>query len=220
MDVIETIDYKGCKINIYQDENPLDPRENDNLGKMLCFHKRYSLGDKTDLKSEQFSSWREIKEYLIKTEKAVVVLPLFLLDHSGITMRVARDFSDCDPGSWDSGQVGFIYATKDDILKEYSCKKITVTIKKKVIKLLYAEIETYDDYLTGNVYGYVTEDEDEKQIESCFGYFGDYRKNGIIDDARFVIDKYVEEETKKKEKKLKSLIKNKVNLERRVGILK
>ena len=34
---------------IMDDSDPMNPREeNDNLGKMVCFHRRYSLGDKHD----------------------------------------------------------------------------------------------------------------------------------------------------------------------------
>ena len=43
---------------------------------------------------------------------------LYLYDHSGITMSTG---SFCD--SWDSGQVGFIYVTKEDIEKEYGAFK-------------------------------------------------------------------------------------------------
>ena len=30
---------------IQQDDSPSNPREDDNFGKMICFHRRYNLGD-------------------------------------------------------------------------------------------------------------------------------------------------------------------------------
>ena len=37
--------YKGCTIEIEQDPDPMNPRtEYDNLGTMICCHKRYNLG--------------------------------------------------------------------------------------------------------------------------------------------------------------------------------
>lgn len=30
---------------IQPDDDPLNPREDDNFGKMVCFHRRYHLGD-------------------------------------------------------------------------------------------------------------------------------------------------------------------------------
>ena len=30
---------------VQQDDSPFNPREDDNFGKMVCFHRQYSLGD-------------------------------------------------------------------------------------------------------------------------------------------------------------------------------
>lgn len=38
-------DYKGYTIKIYHDEDAESPRDWDNLGEMVCFHRRYNLGD-------------------------------------------------------------------------------------------------------------------------------------------------------------------------------
>lgn len=37
---------------------------------------------------------------------------------------------------------------------------------------MVAEVETYDQYLTGDVYGYVIESEDGTVDDSCWGFFG------------------------------------------------
>ena len=49
---IETIEYKGYEIELWQDyDYPFDPRiDCDNLGTMTCFHRNYSLGDNHDFK--------------------------------------------------------------------------------------------------------------------------------------------------------------------------
>jgi hypothetical protein len=74
---------------------------------------------------------------------------------------------------WDSGRVGFIYATRKDILDNWGGKKLTKDLRQKAHDLLVAEVQDYDDYLTGNVYGYVLEDEDGEELWSCWGYAGD-----------------------------------------------
>ena len=128
MEIIKTIK-KGNKIaKIYIDEYADSPREWDNLGKMICFHKRYNLGDKHTESSKDFDSFEELRDYLIKEKNAIVILPLFLFDHSGITISTSA-FNN----RWDFGQVGFIYATKEDVLREYNVKKIT---KKAIINFL------------------------------------------------------------------------------------
>jgi hypothetical protein len=49
-DPIETIGFEhGVVAKIYVDDDPENPREHyDHLGKMVCFHRRYDLGDKHD----------------------------------------------------------------------------------------------------------------------------------------------------------------------------
>lgn len=100
-------------------------------------------------------------------KEKILILPLYLYDHSGITMNTTG-FS-CP---WDSGQVGWIYVTNEEIIKEYGSLDI-----EKARKFLVSEVETYDQYLTGDVYGYqlIEKDEDGDEldvIESCWGFYG------------------------------------------------
>ena len=135
------------RLRIEQDEDPIDPREGDNLGIMVAFHKRYNLGDKTDLTSDQFNGWDEVENYLIKHEKAKVILPLYLMDHSGLTIRTEPFYGDY--ARWDSGQIGFIYTTDEKIKEFYGDKKPS---EKEIEGALEDEVRTYNDYLEGNIY--------------------------------------------------------------------
>lgn len=181
MDAIETIQLTdGSTAKIYQDECTInDPRGWDNLGTMICFHKHYSLGDKHNLKTDSFDGWDAIRQYLIDEEQAEIILPLYLYDHSGITMAT-HPFS-CH---WDSGQVGFIFVTE----KKRKAEGLT---KKQAEQQLQAEVKTYNQYLTGDVYSYkVTKEEycshcgvtTFKTLDSCGGYYGhDFKENGLYD---------------------------------------
>ena len=179
MEPIESIPLKhGNKLKIYQDPDPSDPRKDvDNFGTMVCFHRRYYLGDKTDLKSDQFSSWSDLKNHLVQKKNAGVIIPIFMIDHSGISIRAGRDFSDRDPGCWDSGQIGFIYVSKEDIRKEYSVKRLNKSVIEKARNFLMIEVQVYNDYLNGNVYGYEYENAAGEVIDSCWGFIGDFREN-------------------------------------------
>ena len=171
-EAIQEEKYKGYTIKIYPEMEPENPREEwDNLGTMICFHPRYSLGDKTDLKASNFQSLKEVEDYLINEKGAVIILPLVLLDHSGLWMRVGNSY-DCDPGGWDTSRVGFIYASKDKILKEYSAKTLNKALLKKAEETLKMEIKTYSQYLEGNVVGYQIEDYKGKNVAGCYGYYG------------------------------------------------
>lgn len=167
------------KIRIERDEDPLDPRkEFDYLGCMVCMHKRYSLGDKHEFRTADFDSWSELEEHLCKNLGAVVVLPLYLFDHSGITMSTdSSRFRACDPAGWDWGQVGFIYATREAVLANFMKKRLTKSLLEQTASVLTNEVEVYDQYLQGDVWGYIIEDDQGNVVDSLWGMFGyDYAK--------------------------------------------
>ena len=172
------IENERYKLEIFDDLDPTNPREFDNLGIMVCFHSRYILGDETNLKSSDFSSWEELESYLYKIEKALIVTPIFMYDHSGLSVNTTG-FS-CP---WDSGQIGFIYASKERIRKEYSCKRISKKIREQVREILCSEVDLYNDYLSGNVYSFtLTDKEKDEELDSSSGFYGtDCIENGIFD---------------------------------------
>jgi len=120
--MFEEIQYRACTIELHQDENPESPREWDNFGTMVCFHRRYVLGDKHNFSVE------EIKE--IVQRKDVLALPLFLYDHSGLTMNTTG-FS-CP---WDSGQVGYIFVEYSKIKGEFSKKRVSKSLVEKARRI-------------------------------------------------------------------------------------
>lgn len=162
--------YKGFSIEITQDEYADSPRQWDNLGIMACFHNRYNLGDKVDFKSADFDSWAEMRKH-IESEGAAAILTLRLYDHSGITLYVAGEGGYMQHESWDSGQVGFIYATRAQICKEYGVKRVSKKLLEKVYGILRSEVKTYDQYLRGDVHSFSI-DKDGEKVGSCSGYFG------------------------------------------------
>jgi hypothetical protein len=180
----ETYNFKNKRLEIHYDESADTPREWDNLAKMICFHNKYNLGDKHDYNSNDYNGWDEMKKAIIAKEDVAIIKPLYLYDHSGIT--IATTPFSC---RWDSGQVGFVIVTKEAIRKEYSVKRVTKKVIEKATKVLDGEVSTYDDYLVGNVFGFILFEDDE-ETDTCFGFFGsDIKTNGIldyVDDAEFV----------------------------------
>lgn len=163
---------RKLKVRIEQDQDAMSPREWDNVGIMVCFHNRYNLGDKTDLKSSMFEGWEELAKHLQEEEEATHILPLYLYDHSGITMSTGS-FS-CP---WDSGQVGFIYTTAKRVAE-------MGVAEENVEEQLKAEVATYDQYIRGDVWGYILEDENGEHIDSCWGFFGQEDAGQQAEEAR------------------------------------
>ena len=183
VDKIESISYSGCNINVGYDTDAESPRTWDNLGKMICFHGKYNLGDMHDLHSEDFEDWDDMQRYLRMTYKPAVLHPLYLYDHSGITISTAP--FGC---RWDSGQVGFVFATRADILAAYGARRLSKRITKNADKCILAEVNVYDAYLTGEVYRYEVTSLSGREIDQCSGYYGDSGKNGIVVDAKAAVD--------------------------------
>ena len=112
-DYVEKFDVNDKVVYIVPDPDPFSPLENDNLGTMVCFHRRYELGHPHNYRSEDYGGWNEVREAIIKDHDVAVILPLFLFDHSGITLSTTADqFRACDSAGWDWGCVGFVYASK------------------------------------------------------------------------------------------------------------
>lgn len=181
METIETLEYKGHTIKVHVDEYPDDPRNWDNLGKMVCFHRSYNLGDKHSYTVE------EAKE--IEAADNVVSLPLHLYDHSGLRMKVGsfRGLLPQGHAEFDSGCVGFIYVTKEQIKEEYSVKKISKRTMQRALGVLEAEVKTYDEYLSGSVLAYVVE-KAGVELDSCSGFYGGMEY--ILSEARSTVDHY------------------------------
>lgn len=155
-------------INIMPDSDTESPRDWENMGVMVAFHGRYILGDKEHgYKSSDYNGWDELKAAILRDHPGSVILPLYMYDHSGITMNTVG--YSC---KWDSGQVGFIYATPEAIRLAYGVKRITAVTRTKAQDSLVKEVSVYDKYISGEVYRYEVLNDDGDVIDSCGGFYG------------------------------------------------
>ena len=199
--------YKGLDIEIIQDiapENPITDFEG--LVTFACFHRKYDLSNTKD-----FDSPEEVREYIKETK--AIYCNLYLLDHSGLSISTGA--FGC---SWDSGQVGYAFIEREKILKEFGNKNLSPKLKKLAKEIIEGATMDFDAYLTGNVYGFKVSDKSGNEIESCWGFFGDYdSKYGCLIEAKEVCDYTVKAELKKHLDRLKVQIKNRVPLLKRVA---
>jgi len=155
MDIVKNFTHNRCNIEINYDDSDHSPRENDNISTMACWHTRYNLGDK------QISSLNE-SEIIEAYPDIIAILPLYLYDHSGLTINTTG-FS-C---RWDSGQVGWAFITKDRA--EYM--GVSEWSKDKLLEAIRAEVKEYDQYLRGEVYGFTVSEPSGKVMESVGGFY-------------------------------------------------
>lgn len=132
---------------------------------------------------------------LLQGRDDLLLLPIYLYDHSGLAMSMS-DFGD----RWDSGQVGFIYTDRARY-EEVMLKKEDAEWKAHAKEKLQREVAVYSDYLGGSVYSVFIDswigpkDADPEDFmtarpywdreESCGGFIGlDDRENGVLDFIR------------------------------------
>lgn len=247
-------------LKIINDDMASSPREWDNLGKMVCWHRRYNFGDKHDfdnhkefladlviknlsakdiisyvkdgkakgLTLEYNKSNREWelmlnedyfkKPYSVHTADAPLdmnsnwlaetildemrtddllelagqkaeVRALFLYDHSIQSISMRSFVGRAQHAEWDSGQVGYVYVTHEDIKKEYG--DVSTANIEKAERLLESEVETYDHYIRGECYGFQLCNKKGEEIDSCWGFIGDFN------DVKKEISEYLPKEAKK-----------------------
>ena len=122
----------------------------------------------------------------MNTEKYVWA-KVYAYEHSGMTVRVCENNPYPDP-MWDSYLLGIVAVSKEKVRKEYGWKKISQKRNDFVVGVMTREIETLDQYLTGEVYGYVVTNEDGEETDSCWGYFGEDGIKEALEEAKSVID--------------------------------
>lgn len=158
------------KIEIYRDQNPIDPRSHGNLATMVCSHKKYNLGDEEP--SGDHRSWSQVESQIRENNNVLALKPIYLYDHSGITVSTTPFNSH-----FDSMQVGLIYISQEDV--ENRGVKEEHRTQENYKKWLKQEVKTYDKYLTGDVWRFKlkTNDEGEELKDSCGGFYGNDKES-------------------------------------------
>lgn len=163
-------------IKIVYDTCNESPRELDNLGTIFSAHRtvtgeEQATGEYNSLEEEFFST---------HNKNEIIYLPVYLYEHSGITINTTG-FS-CP---WDSGQLGYIFVDKKKVREEFGWKRISPQREKQIQKYLKGEIETFDQYLRGEVYGFIVEDEEGNHVDSCYGFYDWDTMKEYIDQSLF-----------------------------------
>lgn len=137
-----------------------------------------------------------INDCLFLAKQVAEVLPLWLYDHSGITMSCGeRNYPYND--QWDSSQVGWIIALKEETIKWTGANEDNW--REKARDNMKSDVEIYDRWLCGDVYGYTlytrdTPDEEWTETDdSCWGFYGsDLVGCGIADEVGHDLLKAIE----------------------------
>lgn len=184
------------------DECAESPREWDNVATIVSEGGNWDISDEGwRMSAEEFAEFLhkkldkkcpEIKgltdiDHIVNCGSAknyIVCKPIYMYDHSGQTISLSP--FGCP---WDSGCCGYIFVFKDKILNEF--ERATEDNWRDIAnEIIQSEIDTYDYYIQGEVYGYCLEEghtvehkdlvtgaiwtsTEYETVDSCCGFYGD-----------------------------------------------
>ena len=215
IDPYETLEHNGFTINIHQDTDPTSPSdwENDALFLVGFNDRHFTVHNKSmditcaadveaymtwdgeipeepihatdcercEAKADEREAYEEWKSSHIPGYE---VFPLQAYIHGGVALSLGA-FS-CP---WDSGQVGYVLIKLSDV-GEGKARECAERL-----------VETWNQYLSGDVWGFSITDSDGEEVESCWGIYG---LEDCIEDAK----ERCPEASETKERKVRILAKD------------
>ncbi len=189
----KTIEYRGHTIEIDYDQEPMSPDEwgNDDLF-IVYDHRQFTIKRDGFDPAEIAESWAENKsnEY-----DGYRVYPLYAYIHSGVSLSLGNSsypFS-C---RWDTSMCGFVLVSLKAGFPDLD-------------KAVQGMVEEWNQYLSGEVYGYKV----ESIGESCWGFYGDHEY--ALEEAKGTVDYHIQHEIKSHIAKVKQWIKARVPIQYR-----
>lgn len=191
-------------ISVYYDDEPLNPRHDySNFSHFALGHNRYDVGDKdtiSDLRTLIMEHPNFRKEYHydynlnalpdlealgLEMDVFAIHMPVYGYEHGDLAVSLSRTGQFAD--QFDSGKLGFIYVTKQDIRDNFGKKYVTKALIERSKSVILGEFEEYKSFIEGNTFGFsVYADESKEGVEDCMhGFIGDdLEKNGMLEHVK------------------------------------
>ena len=161
----ETIEVGKYRVILKPEEDPISPSEDQDSNLFLVANHRDFYVPPPGMKRCP-EDRGEVERMFKKTHW---IFPLEAYIHSGVCLALSGEGNFPDR-QWDVSQLGMVFAAKSDW-----------RLSKKARKAAESLIETWNQYLSGDVWYWEILDEDGTVVESCGGCFGeeDARKMAI-----------------------------------------
>lgn len=197
MEEKNTVETLGAfSLRIEQDTDAQSPEEwGDDALFLVADHRQFYV------KPPKESTFESVVEDYKKTHH---VFGLEAYIHSGVVLALSREGSFPDR-NWDVSQLGAVFVSK----QEWKTRKAAE-------KAARGHIETWNQYLSGDVYGFIVEDSDGEHVDSCWGFYGG--EKDALAEGKVMLRHAFETAKKAHEAKLKAQIKNHVPLEKRQAL--
>ncbi len=191
----ENIDYKGMSVKIYYDEDAESPASWESEDVFLCSdYRELNVGSKIlspDDCREAISAGRSFAN-------GYHVFPVRIYEHGGIVLSLGT----CRGWDYSNGWA-FICVKR---MRGWSWRKSAAVARA------YGLLQEWNEYLSGEVYGFQAEDENGRVIDSCWGYHGDPVVEDAISEGKRAIDAEIEARLRRHLARRKTEIRNHVPL--------
>lgn len=191
--LIETIEYKGKKIEIFYDQDATSPDEWGNNDNFLVYDHRQFNVERAGYRP------REIFDHMNETKKMFFdgyhVFVLYAYIHSGVSLSLGRGgypFND----RWDVSSTGYVLVKREK----------GTWRRAQALKQAQFIVDDWNTYLGGEVYGY------NSDSGSCWGFYGPEGLKQMIEEAKNEIDYDLKQVQKSHFEQLKKWILNRVPL--------
>lgn len=205
---VKSIEYQGYTIEIHRDTDPHSPNNWEDDSVFLVYdHRQFSVKVEgyepkdiyTHLKAKYHLD-KLVEEIAIRKTTATedeedtltalhddinddfndyFIYVVFAYIHSGVSLSLGNNtypFND----RFDVSSTGFVLVSKGEFDDN----------EDKGKKAAESLIETWNYYLSGQVYGYIVK-KDDKELDSCWGFYGNIDdESEIMQQAKAVIDSY------------------------------
>lgn len=156
---------------LVRDSEPHPPNEDDDTGLFLVnYHRDFWVENKGFITKDTLASWYHGEK--IEQEKTHWIFKLSMYSHSGVCLRLGSQGFPCDGMGWDTSRVGAVFVCKEEWGLSAEAEKAAECL-----------VQTWNNYLSGDVWGYIVDVFDAKtkeridaECESCWGYNYDYRE--------------------------------------------
>jgi len=158
---------RGYTVQIIADSDAQAPENDDGLF-IVTTRNRYFQLDHDGMDADACIEDKDLcKRYWI--------FPLNAYIHSGVALSLSRSGQFSDP--WDSAQIGFVFVAKNEW--RYRTRETKRCVS--AIKAASSYVETWNQYLSGDVWGYSIDDADGNHVDSCWGFYGlEYAKSEAL----------------------------------------
>lgn len=185
----EKIEYNGYVINITQDIYAVSPDNNGDTELFLVgFHRKFSVernGFDKDTVIAALHGGKDDPDAIERDENAVNILkkyhvfPLEAYIHSGVALYLGGEATT--DREWDVSALGAVFVERS--------KENDWLTRGKAEKAARQLIETWNQYLSGDVWCVDVQDQDGESIDGSYG--GSYGYNDAVQQAKECIDSLV-----------------------------